>query len=115
MNPSWHQGKLKEFCKQKGIHVSGWSPLGAYKVFWGSPAVMEDPILQEIAEARKKSVAQVQLIIVFQTISNDNNKGFNKVHLSSLLQLSRVLVFPLLHDEGKTTLDYKSHGSVVLT
>lgn len=67
MNPSWHQGKLREFCKQKGIQVSAWSPLGAYKVFWGSSAVMENPILQEIAVARNKSVAQVQLI-TFETI-----------------------------------------------
>jgi diketogulonate reductase-like aldo/keto reductase len=57
---------------KKGIHVCAWSPLGAYKVFWGSNAVMENPILQEIAEARKKSVAQVQAYFIFQTIFNDN-------------------------------------------
>jgi len=72
MNSSWHQGKLREFCKQKGIHVSAWSPLGGYKLSWGSPAVMENSILRKIAEARKKSVAQVQLIILFQIIFNDN-------------------------------------------
>jgi diketogulonate reductase-like aldo/keto reductase len=69
MNPSWHQRKLREFCMQKGIHVCAWSPLGAYKVFWGSNAVMENPILQEIAEARKKSVAQVQLILYLKLFS----------------------------------------------
>lgn len=67
MNPSWQQGRLREFCKQKGIHVSAWSPLGAYKVFWGSAAVMENPILRDIAEARNKSVAQVKLL-TFLTI-----------------------------------------------
>ena len=45
--------------------MSAWSPLGGYKLSWGSPTVMENPILREIAEARKKSVAQVQLIILF--------------------------------------------------
>jgi len=69
MNPSWQQGKLREFCKQKGIHVSAWSPLGGYKLSWGSPTVMENPILREIAEARKKSVAQVQLIILLHMFS----------------------------------------------
>jgi len=33
---------------------------------------MENSILRKIAEARKKSVAQVQLIILFQIIFNDN-------------------------------------------
>jgi 3''-deamino-3''-oxonicotianamine reductase len=60
MNPSWQQGKLKEFCKQKGIHVSAWSPLGGYKLRWGSPTVMENPILREIP----------QLIILFHIIAN---------------------------------------------
>jgi diketogulonate reductase-like aldo/keto reductase len=69
MNPSWHQGKLREFCKQKGIHVSAWSPLGGNKLSWGSSAVMENPILREIAEAKKKSVAQVQLNIIFHIFS----------------------------------------------
>lgn len=59
MNPTWQQGKLREFCKQKGIHVSAWSPLGAYKIFWGSGAVMENPILQDIATAKNKTIAQV--------------------------------------------------------
>ncbi|CAJ2679435.1 unnamed protein product [Trifolium pratense] len=72
MNPSWHQGKLREFCKQKGIHVSAWSPLGGYNLSWGSCAVMENSILREIAEARKKSVAQVQLI---------NSLNFLKSHI----------------------------------
>lgn len=61
MNPSWQQGKLREFCMKKGIHVCAWSPLGAYNVFWGSTVVMENPILQKIAEARNKSVPQVQI------------------------------------------------------
>jgi len=59
MNPSWQQEKLREFCKQKGIHVSAWSALGAYKIFWGSGAVMENPILQDIAKAKGKTTAQV--------------------------------------------------------
>ncbi|KAG2385071.1 Methylecgonone reductase [Vigna angularis] len=42
--------KLREFCKKQGINVSAWSAYGAYKVFWGSGAVMENPILQDIAK-----------------------------------------------------------------
>jgi diketogulonate reductase-like aldo/keto reductase len=66
MNPSWQQGKLREFCKQKGIHVSAWSPLGGYKLSWGSSAVMENPILREIAEA-KKNVAQARAAQYFNS------------------------------------------------
>jgi len=62
MSPSWQQGKLREFCKQKGIHVSAWSPLGAYKTIYGTNAVMDSPILKEIACARQKTVPQVLLL-----------------------------------------------------
>jgi len=63
ISPAWQQGKLREFCKQKGIHVSAWSPLGAYKSVHGTNAVMESPILKEIACERQKSMAQVALTI----------------------------------------------------
>ena len=60
MNPGWHQRKLRDFCKENGIHVSAWSPLGANGAPWGSPAVMENPVLKEIAAAKGKSIAQVR-------------------------------------------------------
>ncbi|XLS71590.1 hypothetical protein HN51_028455 [Arachis hypogaea] len=34
MSSSWQQGKLREFCKQKGIHLAAWSPLGSYTKSW---------------------------------------------------------------------------------
>ena len=82
MSPSWQQGKLIEFCKQNGIHVSAWSPLGAYKAIWGTNAVMESPILKEIASARQKSVAQV-LSDDFVTIKSKTlNKRVNNRSIS---------------------------------
>lgn len=50
--------------KTKGIlqrerNSCEWSPLGANGATWGSYAVMESPILKEIAAAKGKSVAQV--------------------------------------------------------
>ncbi|XLS71586.1 hypothetical protein HN51_028451 [Arachis hypogaea] len=59
MSSSWQQGKLKEFCKQKGIHLAAWSPLGSYTKSWGTNSVMESPIINEIATSRHKSVPQV--------------------------------------------------------
>lgn len=87
MNPSWQQGKLREFCMNKGIHVCAWSPLGAYKVFWGSNAVMENPILQEIAEARRKSVAQIALRWIHEQGTSVIVKSFNKERMKQNLEI----------------------------
>lgn len=87
MNPSWQQGKLREFCMKKGIHVCAWSPLGAYKVFWGSNAVMENPILQEIAQARKKSVAQIALRWIHEQGTSVIVKSFNKERMKQNLEI----------------------------
>ena len=59
INPHWQQKKLREYCTEKGIHVTAFSPLGARGTPWGSNRVMECPILKEIAEAKGKTVAQV--------------------------------------------------------
>ncbi|TKY44860.1 Methylecgonone reductase [Spatholobus suberectus] len=87
MNPSWQQGKLREFCKQKGIHVSAWSALGAYKIFWGSGAVMENSILQDIATAKGKTIAQVALRWVYQQGSSAMAKSTNKERMKQNLDI----------------------------
>jgi diketogulonate reductase-like aldo/keto reductase len=87
MNPSWQQGKLREFCKQKGIHVSAWSPLGGYKLSWGSSAVMENPILREIAEAKKKSVAQIALRWIHEQGAIPVVKSFNKERMKQNIEI----------------------------
>ncbi|KAL5742690.1 hypothetical protein ACOSP7_029422 [Xanthoceras sorbifolium] len=59
-HPSWKQTKLHAFCKSKGVHLSGYSPLG-------SPSnkrkieVIKDPILNIVAQKLGKSPAQVAL------------------------------------------------------
>lgn len=50
---------MRKLCKEKGIHVSAWSPLGANGAVWGSLAVMDSPILKDIAIKTGKTVAQV--------------------------------------------------------
>lgn len=59
LNVGWQQQKMLEYCKEKGIHVSAYSPLGARGSYWGSNAVMESPVLVEIAAATNKTIAQV--------------------------------------------------------
>lgn len=60
MNPLWRQKKLREFCAEKGIHITGYSPLGAMGTPWGGDRVMECQTLKEIAHARGKTIAQVK-------------------------------------------------------
>lgn len=59
MHPLWQQRKLREFCKEKGIHISAYSPLGGLGVFWGSDKVLEAEQIKRIAQSMGKSRAQV--------------------------------------------------------
>ncbi|MFS7993605.1 putative D-galacturonate reductase [Helianthus anomalus] len=60
MNPLWQQKKLNEFCKENGIVVTAYSPLGAAgNSAWGDNHVMECDVLQDVAKSKGKTVAQV--------------------------------------------------------
>lgn len=61
MNPAWQQRKLLEFCKAKGVVITAYSPLGAVNTIWGTNRVMENGLLNQIAEAHGKTVAQVSI------------------------------------------------------
>ncbi|XP_004142054.2 NADPH-dependent aldo-keto reductase, chloroplastic [Cucumis sativus] len=61
-HPGWQQNKLHEFCESKGIHLSGYSPLGSRGTTWLKGGdILENPILKEIAEELGKTPAQVAL------------------------------------------------------
>ncbi|XP_022966626.1 NADPH-dependent aldo-keto reductase, chloroplastic-like [Cucurbita maxima] len=60
-HPSWQQEKLHEFCKSKGVHLSGYSPLGSPGTTWLNGDVLQSPILKEIADKLGKTPAQVSL------------------------------------------------------
>lgn len=57
----WRQEKLRDFCSDYKIHVSAYSGLGGPGNFWGSTAVVENPIIQSIALKLKATPAQVAL------------------------------------------------------
>lgn len=59
INPKWQQKELIKFCKTKGILVMAHSPLGG--PLEGHKLVMESCVLQEIAKAKGKTVAQIAL------------------------------------------------------
>ncbi|XXG48592.1 hypothetical protein AAC387_Pa02g2994 [Persea americana] len=87
LNPGWQQKKLRDFCKEKGIHVVAWGPLGANGTFWGSSAVLESPILKEIAESKGKTVAQVSLRWAYEQGVSMVVKSFNKERMAQNLQI----------------------------
>ncbi|KAL3512469.1 hypothetical protein ACH5RR_025186 [Cinchona calisaya] len=87
MNVGWQQRKLVPFCKEKGIRVCAWSPLGAYGTSWGTNAVMENPILQEIAASKSKTVAQVALRWIYQQGASVIVKSFNKERMKQNIQI----------------------------
>lgn len=59
VSPFWQQKKLVDLCKQNGILITAYSPLGAIGTFYGSNRILESEVLQEIAKSKGKSIPQV--------------------------------------------------------
>ncbi|KAG9141275.1 hypothetical protein Leryth_001743 [Lithospermum erythrorhizon] len=87
MNVAWQQKKLIEFCKEKKIHVTAYSPLGANGAAWGSLAVMKCPVLIAIASTKQKALAQVALRWVFEQGASVIVKSFNKERMKQNLEI----------------------------
>lgn len=87
MNVAWQQGNLRKFCQEKGIHMSAWSPLGANGASWGTLAVMESPVLKDIAISTGKSVPQIALRWILEQGVTPVVKSFNKVRMTENLQI----------------------------
>ncbi|KAK9452527.1 NADP-dependent oxidoreductase domain-containing protein [Dipodascopsis uninucleata] len=54
MHPYNPQFKLLQYCTEKGIHITGYSPLGST-----SAPLQDEPVIKAIAEATGKTPAQV--------------------------------------------------------
>ena len=87
VNPVWQQRKLREFCRGKGIQLCAYSPLGAKGTHWGSDAVMDAGVLQEIAASRGKSVAQVCLRWVYEQGDCLIVKSFDEARMRENLEV----------------------------
>ncbi|KAK9920861.1 hypothetical protein M0R45_029401 [Rubus argutus] len=87
MSPFWQQKKLRDFCKANGIVVTAFSPLGAIGTSWGTNYVLESKVLNEIAEARGKTVAQVCIRWVYQVGATLAVKSYNKERLKQNAQV----------------------------
>ncbi|KAE8696558.1 Aldo-keto reductase family 4 member C9 [Hibiscus syriacus] len=60
-HPVWQQAKLHALCKSKGIHLTGYSPLGSPGTGSVKKEVLKHPVLNVVAEKLGKSPAQVAL------------------------------------------------------
>ncbi|KAH7516194.1 hypothetical protein FEM48_Zijuj10G0109500 [Ziziphus jujuba var. spinosa] len=69
--PAANQRKLREYCAEKGIHITAYSPLGGRGTPWGSNRVLECKTLQEIAEAKGKTVAQQGVSLVVKSFREE--------------------------------------------
>ncbi|KAF0913426.1 hypothetical protein E2562_022211 [Oryza meyeriana var. granulata] len=66
VNPVWQQRKLRGLCREKGIQICAYSPLGASGTHWGSDSVMGSAVLRDIAQSKGNTVAQVCLRWVYE-------------------------------------------------
>lgn len=60
-NPLINQRNLIQFCKERDIVITGYSPVARLNLEEKKPAFMFDPKLIEIAEKHKKTTAQITL------------------------------------------------------
>ncbi|XP_050275663.1 non-functional NADPH-dependent codeinone reductase 2-like [Quercus robur] len=87
MNPLWQQKKLREFCENKGIRITAYSPLGAKGTLWGTNWVMECEVLKQIAEATGKTIAQICIRWVYEQGVSVLVKSFNKDRMKENLDI----------------------------
>ncbi|XP_022733469.1 non-functional NADPH-dependent codeinone reductase 2-like [Durio zibethinus] len=86
-NPLWNQKKLREFCNANGILLEGYSPLGAAGTPWGTNRVLECEVLQEIAKAKGKTVAQICLRWGYEQGASILVKSFNGERMKQNLEI----------------------------
>lgn len=86
-HPSWQQAKLMEFCKAKGVHMSGYSPLGSPGTKWLKSEVLKNPVLVMVAEKLGKTPAQVALRWGIQTGHSVLPKSTNEARIKQNLEV----------------------------
>ncbi|XP_057774044.1 D-galacturonate reductase-like [Salvia miltiorrhiza] len=87
MNPFWQQKKLRDFCKEKGIHVTAYSPLGANNTKWGDNRILGNDVLADIAKPIGKTTAQVALRWLYEQGVSIASKSFNKERMRQNLEI----------------------------
>nr|CAB3484652.1 unnamed protein product [Digitaria exilis] len=84
MDPSWQQKKLIKFCKDNGIHVTAYSPLGGQSK---SNAVIQSEVLEDISKATGKSVAQISLRWIYEQGASMVVKSLKRERLKENMEI----------------------------
>uniref|UniRef100_A0A803MBT1 NADP-dependent oxidoreductase domain-containing protein n=1 Tax=Chenopodium quinoa TaxID=63459 RepID=A0A803MBT1_CHEQI len=87
VSPFWQQKKLIDLCKENGILITAYSPLGAIGTFYGSNRILESEVLQEIAKSKGKSIPQVCLRWAYEQEITIVVKSFNNERMKENLKI----------------------------
>lgn len=101
-HPGMMQQEIVSFCKENGLIVEAWSPLGQGKV-------LSDPVLQEIADCYGKSTAQV---CIKWCLQHDICPLLKSVTPDRIKANAEVFDFNLT-DDDMTKIDRMDHGEIV--
>lgn len=91
LHPFLQQQKLLDFANEKGIFLTGYCPLGsadrpAVRILEGEPKLFQNPIIQEIANLKGVSVAQIILSWAVNRGTSVIPKSVNPVRLKENLE-----------------------------
>ncbi|EER94390.1 probable NAD(P)H-dependent oxidoreductase 1 [Sorghum bicolor] len=117
VNPCCRQNKLRVFCREKGIQLCAYSPLGGKGAPWANNSVMNSPLLRQIALTKGKTVAQVCIRWVYEQGDCVIAKSFNEKRMRENLDIfewqltedecRRISALP----ESRGTYDFFVHES----
>nr|ACJ38540.1 galacturonate reductase [Oncidium hybrid cultivar] len=111
MHPAWQQEKLREYCNEKGIHVTAYSPLGGYNGPLFKNQLMESEVLNDVAKARGKTFAQICLRWVHEQGVSLIVKSFNKERLKENIQ---IFDWELYNEERQKISQIHQHKNINL-
>jgi len=83
-HPYLQQAALTKYHKDKGIHITAYSPLG--QNVYGLDKVIDDPVVQEIAKATGKDAAQVLIVWAVKRGTSVVPKSVTKSRIESNFQ-----------------------------
>ncbi|XP_065876069.1 non-functional NADPH-dependent codeinone reductase 2-like [Euphorbia lathyris] len=87
INPLWQQKKLIQFCKENGIVLTAYAPLGANGTMWGDNRVLSNQVLKEISISKGKSLPQICLRWVYEQGICVLVKSFNKERMKENMDI----------------------------
>ncbi len=95
MHPYLQQQALVNFCRENGVHVTAYSPLGSmdrpdFLKQEDEPILLEDPVIREIAQAHDAGPAQVLLAWAVQRGTSVIPKSVNPRRLAENLAAGQL-------------------------